>query len=675
MAKKYEFFLILFITLICFTLSQSEEEEEEEALIEEQINVKSPGFSRVSGFYPENFKLKLISEKDTKIYYTLDSSDPRTSDTAQEYEDYILIYDRSSEPNIYSAYEENEESPVSISRSQRYKAPLFPVDKAMIVRAVAINDEGECSQVVTKIYFVTNENLYKYQDLNLVSLVTDPDNLFSPYTGIYVTGTSYQLWKKSDEYNPNLRPWDKETQCHFTQKGREWEREAVMTIFEKGEVTLQQNVGIRIKGAATRSYPSKSFNVYARKEYGKSKIKTDLLKRNYDINGKKIKKYESIAIRSIYDESRIRDVLGRDIYYVRKDLTSAEMEPVVLFINGEYWGFYLVQENFNDDFIKKHYLIPKKNVAVAKIKEMEEGPEDEITKLFDFCREYAQKDVSDEKIYEEITNYIDEDSLIELYASEIYIGNSDWPGNNDGEWRNIGEKIEGNKYSDGKWRFIIFDIDYSMGGSWGRRGNNNIFMNVQNRVGRSTVAQLFLNLLFNNTNFQNKFANVFCDYSNQVYNISRVGKILEKYRDFYGEMVPRSQLRWQGGRSNIRSELEGLANYKSNYLRRIDSLYSFYETRPMTALQNLKDYIRFNGDIVDLTVKIEGKGKVQINSIVLELNNGKWTGKYFTNVPISIKAIPDERYYFKEWKGLNDKIGQSDEIILFGNQTIIACFE
>ena len=95
----------------------------------------------------------------------------------------------------------------------------------------------------------------------------------------------------------------------------------------------------------------------------------------------------------------------------------------------------------------------------------------------------------------------------------------------------------------------------------------------------------------------------------------------------------------------------------------------------MTALQNLKDYIRFNGDIVDLTVKIEGKGKVQINSIAIELNNGKWTGKYFTNIPISIKATPDERYYFKEWKGLNAKIAQSDEIILFGSQTIIACFE
>ena len=36
------------------------------------------------------------------------------------------------------------------------------------------------------------------------------------------------------------------------------------------------------------------------------------------------------------------------------------MEPIVLFINGEYWGLYLIQENFNDDFIEKNYLIPKK---------------------------------------------------------------------------------------------------------------------------------------------------------------------------------------------------------------------------------------------------------------------------------------------------------------------------
>ena len=123
MVNRYEFLLILILTF--FALSISLIQEEEESLIEEQANVKPPRFSRVSGFYPVDFKLKLISEEGTKIYYTLDSSDPRTSESSQEFNDYILIYDRSSEPNVYSAYEEDEESPVSVSKNQRYKASII----------------------------------------------------------------------------------------------------------------------------------------------------------------------------------------------------------------------------------------------------------------------------------------------------------------------------------------------------------------------------------------------------------------------------------------------------------------------------------------------------------------------------------------------------------------------
>ena len=61
-------------------------------------------------------------------------------------------------------------------------------------------------------------------------------------------------------------------------KGKEWERESFITIFDKGELNLQQKVGLRIKGAYTRMYPSKSFNIYARKDYGKSRMETDILK-------------------------------------------------------------------------------------------------------------------------------------------------------------------------------------------------------------------------------------------------------------------------------------------------------------------------------------------------------------------------------------------------------------
>ena len=61
----------------------------------------------------------------------------------------------------------------------------------MIVRAVAKNSKGEFSEIITKNYFVTTEDLYKYEDLTVVSIVTDPENLFGPDIGIYVTGNMY----------------------------------------------------------------------------------------------------------------------------------------------------------------------------------------------------------------------------------------------------------------------------------------------------------------------------------------------------------------------------------------------------------------------------------------------------------------------------------------------------
>lgn len=256
------FFII--ISLISFSLQIRDLRIIEENGIleedEEQNFIEPPGFSKISGFYPENFKLKLSSEKDTTIYYTIDSSDPRTSNTSQEYKDYILVYDKSNEPNIYSNINENENSPVSVSRGNNFKGPVYPVDKAFIVRAVAKNSKGEFSEINSRTYFITTDVLEIYQDFTVISIVTNPENLFDPDIGIYVTGTMYQEWKKSDDYDPKQSPWDKEGKCNYFMRGKEWEREAFVTIFEKGEKILQQNMGIRIKGASTRNNPGKSFN-------------------------------------------------------------------------------------------------------------------------------------------------------------------------------------------------------------------------------------------------------------------------------------------------------------------------------------------------------------------------------------------------------------------------------
>jgi hypothetical protein len=100
-------------------------------------------FSKESGFYPEEFDLTLSVSGNSKIFYTVDSSNPTNSSTTKEYTGPIRIKDRTSEPNVYSAIEENENSPVSISRGNNFRQPVYLVDKPMVIRAVAKNSNGE----------------------------------------------------------------------------------------------------------------------------------------------------------------------------------------------------------------------------------------------------------------------------------------------------------------------------------------------------------------------------------------------------------------------------------------------------------------------------------------------------------------------------------------------------
>ena len=112
MSNRYKLFLLLSLITLSLSIKELRAIEEKEEEIEEEIEkeeeeneskVKPPKFSRVSGFYPEEFKLRIQSEENTKIYYTLDSTDPTTSEKSQEYKDYILIYDRTQEPNDISS--------------------------------------------------------------------------------------------------------------------------------------------------------------------------------------------------------------------------------------------------------------------------------------------------------------------------------------------------------------------------------------------------------------------------------------------------------------------------------------------------------------------------------------------------------------------------------------------
>ena len=58
-----------------------------------------------------------------------------------------------------------------------------------------------------------------------------------------------------------------------------------------------------------------------------------------------------------------------------------------------------------------------------------------------------------------------------------------------------------------------------------------------------------------------------------------------------------------------------------------------------------------------------------------EINEGNWRGKYFTNIPIIITAIPKEGMKCKEWSGDTTSDEEILEVSLNKETTIIANFE
>ena len=574
---------IIFLFTILIPLNQSRFLSDKDNNSEEII------FSKESGFYDLEFELTLTSKENSNIYYTIDGSDPTNSKTAQEYSEPIKIIDRTSEPNIYSAYDEDENSLTSISRGLRYKKPKFNVDKAMIVRAVSKNSNGY-SKIFQHTYFITTNNLSQYEDYTIVSLITNPDNLFGSEKGIYVTGDQYIEYIKNGGTPPY--PWMPNDVCNYFMKGSEWEREAYIEIFEKGSLSVQENVGIRIKGSSTRNSPQKNFNVYLRTKYGKKILESpNLFPDNKDVNGNPITEYDSFALRAISDETRARDQFSTRLIQERILQATTRMKNSYLFINGEFWGLYVITEKYSQKFFADHYKLNEEDISYMKEGDPKADSKNETNELIDFIKLYSKKDLSDTNNYKEVCNYIDVDSLIEHYVTGIFLVIYDWPSHNYGLWKYKGTPIEGNIFSDGKWRFMTYDLDYTMGKTYGSFGGvEGYAYDMIKHVMREKDAptNLFISLL-NNNEFKEKFKKVFEEYANNIMTLDKVNELINEYKENLTEMIANSQTRWSGYYGG--SKLDTYSFVKNQYISNVLlQIKKFFENRAKYALEDLDEH-------------------------------------------------------------------------------------
>ena len=125
----------------------------------------------------------------------------------------------------------------------------------------------------------------------------------------------------------------------------------------------------------------------------------------------------------------------------------------------------------------------------------------------------------------------------------------DWPNHNYGMWRYNGSKIEENIYSDGKWRFMSYDLDHTLGETYEDFGGVEGYQydNFQHLDKRKIYppTNLFVALL-ENQEFKKKFENIYEYYANDLMIIDKINPLIEEYKNNITDLICSSQTRCWG---------------------------------------------------------------------------------------------------------------------------------
>ena len=194
----------------------------------------------------------------------------------------------------------------------------------------------------------------------MLSISTDSSNFFDKEKGIYMIGDQYYRWKNSGSFDPNLDVGSNENPTNYNSEGKEWERPCNIQVFEQGKLKFTEDVGVRIAGNWSAAFPQKSMTFYARRDYGANKMQYDFFEGGAtDIDGAKIKEYKKVTIRNggnAYDNCRFRDDLNQSLAE-GLSLGKQAKQDYIVFLDGEFWGTYSMQEKLDENYLESHYHV------------------------------------------------------------------------------------------------------------------------------------------------------------------------------------------------------------------------------------------------------------------------------------------------------------------------------
>ena len=560
--------------------------------------VPNPAFSMTGGFYEGVVSLDIDNGNPLEIIrYTLDGSLPNLESAT--YSVAIVL------------------NSTSVIRAQSYQHNYLP------------------SKVITNTYFIDEST-----ELPIVSVATDPANLWDDEIGIYVEGTNGIPGYCVNEPRNWNQPWERPISIEMYAANR--------------TLGFKIDAGMQIGGGCTRKYPEKTLSIYARSEYGASKI-------NYPIfNDKPINQYNNILLRNSGQDwwrAMFRDGMMQTLVKDQMDIDWQAYKPAILFLNGDYWGIHAIREKHNEHYLESNYGINPDEIDILSGNAIvKQGSADVYEAMIDFVDSHDMAVTAD---YHWVSTQMDINEYLNYMIAEIYFANIDWPAGNIKYWREQGENH--------KWRWILFDLDLGFGAHQRGQYDSNT---LENATATSATyyanppwSTLLLRKLLENTDFKNQFIQRFASRLNVTFNPERVLNIIDSLKTNIEAEIPRHIQKWEQSTS-----------FNSGWDYHVEVMQEFATLRPGYIIEHLISKFGLGGSIqLDVNYEMLEMGTVFINGV--RLPNHNFSGEYLKDIPIQCNAVAKPGYRFVGWQGVSISSGDTLNLVLSEDGSLEAIFE
>lgn len=507
---------------------------------------QNPAFSLPGGEYKDTIQVAISIPEGSEVYYTTDGSIP-TRESA----------------NLYSA------------------GSVIDITRVTVLRARAFDLGGtlQPSETITQTYLM---NLY--HAFPIVSLVADPYELWNEENGMLSIGgeipedAKIRFKLTTGEY-PNYREYGKE------------EREGHIEYYgSDGSTILNQDCEFGLQGQYSLDIPQKTFKVRAKAKYGEKYFNAKLF------DDLEFTEYKCFVLRMGGNDgvwTRMNDAFQSQLIKKFNTITDKpstviyqDWKPVVVYLNGVYWGHYNMRERVDRFFVAQH-----EGLSLDEADNMD-LLEASGTVNFGSNAEYramikkveASSPGTNEEDLQYILDNIDVDNYFDYMAFEMFFGNSD-PGN----IRFYKLKQEG-----AKWRWIFYDSDY---GLFNSSFNSPRSYLKESGAGDQKINNTLIRKLLENDEMRHKFLTRL----GEIFQVFTTEFMTELYNEMAATLEPEMPLhfaRWaeeNDRRINFDSPLtpEGALSY---WNKRLDFTRNVMKKRPTYFYEMLQEQFQLSDD-------------------------------------------------------------------------------